>query len=85
MKKPLYECETEAEVVEAMQELINSGMAWKLEGSIGRQAMAMLESGQCELGRVAHVDYWGNRVPSRFEVRPGTKGAPLATRKEAAK
>ena len=78
--KMLWECETEAEEVKAMQALINSGTAWKLEGSVGRRAMDLLEAGMCELGPVAHTDYWGNRVPSRFEVKAGTKGAPLSTR-----
>lgn len=58
-----------------MQEMINSGLCWKLEGSIGRQAMAMIESGECILGEVAHRDYYGNYIPSRYEVKPGTKGS----------
>ncbi|MDW9531908.1 hypothetical protein RWE87_13455 [Sinorhizobium meliloti] len=57
------------------QELINSGLAWRLEGSIGRQCMAALESGACMLGRDGHRDYWGNYVPSRDEVQAGTKGS----------
>lgn len=58
-----------------LQSLINSGMAWKLEGHIGRQAMAALENGDCILGEESHRDYWGNRVPSRYEVVPGTLGS----------
>ncbi|MDX0267648.1 hypothetical protein GOC13_07365 [Sinorhizobium meliloti] len=57
------------------QELINSGLAWRLEGSIGRQCMAAIESGACMLGRDGHRDYWGNYVPSRDEVKAGTKGS----------
>ncbi|MDW9491704.1 hypothetical protein [Sinorhizobium meliloti] len=57
------------------QELINSGLAWRLEGSIGRQCMAAIEAGACMLGRVGHRDYWGNYVPSRDEVQAGTKGS----------
>lgn len=67
--------QTEEEFVQSYQELINSGMAWKLEGAVGRQAMALIEDGFCTLGEEAHVDYWGNRVPSRHEVKPGTKGS----------
>ena len=63
-----------AEVV-AMQRLINSGAAWKLEGSVGRQAMALLDAGLCILGRKGQKDYWGNYVPSRKEVKNGTKGS----------
>lgn len=57
------------------QELINSGLAWRLEGSIGRQCMAAIEAGACLLGRDGHRDYWGNYVPSRDEVQAGTKGS----------
>ena len=58
-----------------LQELINSGLAWRLEGSIGRAAMRAIESGGCILGEVGHRDYWGNYVPSRYEVEPGTMGS----------
>lgn len=65
----------EAETIEAYQHLIDSGQAWTLEGSIGRQAMAYIEDGQCMLGEEGHHDYWGSYVPSRFEVAPGSKGS----------
>lgn len=58
-----------------LQKLIDSGQAWLMEGHIGRQAMACIESGDCILGEVGHRDYWGNYVPSRTEVQPGTKGS----------
>lgn len=58
-----------------MQELIDSGMAWKLEGSVGREAMRMIENGECVLGETDHYDYWGNHVPSRYQVEAGTKGS----------
>ena len=57
-----------------MQKLILSGDAWKMEGSYGRAAMAGLESGQFFLPDVTTFDYYGNRVPSRDELKPGTKG-----------
>lgn len=59
----------------SLQELIDSGDAWRLEGHIGRQAMAAIEAGECILSEVGHHDYWGNYVPSRYEVQPGTKGS----------
>jgi hypothetical protein len=59
----------------SLQGLIDSGMAWKLEGHIGRQAMAAIESGHCVLGETAHFDYYGNRVPSRTEVKKGSLGS----------
>lgn len=58
-----------------MQDMINDGSVWKMEGSMGRAAMRAIEYGECVLGEVGHYDYWGNYVPSRFEVKPGTKGS----------
>lgn len=59
----------------AIQDAINSGMAWKLEGHYGRLAMDYLNAGACVLGEAPHKDYWGNRIPSRYEVQPGTVGS----------
>lgn len=76
MYEALYdEAATDDEVIECYQALIDSGQAWRLEGSVGRTAMALIEAGQCVLGEVGHRDYWGNYVPSRYEVEPGTKGS----------
>ena len=58
-----------------MQDLINKGHAWTLEGSVGREASALLESGACMLPKVTRRDYYGNTVPSRDMVKPGTKGS----------
>lgn len=66
---------TEEDHVAAYQELINTGQAWKLEGSVGRQAMALIEAGLCVLGEQGFYDYWGSYVPSRDEVQAGTKGS----------
>lgn len=66
---------TQDEHVAAIQAGIDSGMIWRLEGSMGRTAMAMIEEGLCILGPEPSSDYWGNRIPSRFEVQPGTKGS----------
>lgn len=70
------EDQTQAEYIANMQELIDSGMAWKLEGSVGRAAMGLIDSGQCMLGEESHTDFYGNVVPSRTDVMPGTKGSP---------
>lgn len=66
---------TEQEVIETYQHLIDTGDAWRLEGHVGRTAMGLIEAGQCVLGEEGHRDYWGNYVPSRHEVKPGTKGS----------
>lgn len=57
-----------------MQSLINSGTAWKMEGSVGREAMRLLESGACMLPKMVYRDAYDNRVPSRDELRKGTLG-----------
>jgi len=57
------------------QELIDSGQAWLMEGHIGRQCMAAIENGYAVLGPTAQRDYWGNRIPARTEVQPGTLGS----------
>ena len=62
--------------IEGMQKLIDTGTAWTMEGSIGRAAMGLIREGQCMLGETGHTDFWGNYVPSRFEVQAGTKGSP---------
>lgn len=62
-------------VLPSIQTLIDTGQAWLLEGHVGRQCMAAIDSGHAVLGPVGHRDYWGNYVPSRFEVEPGTKGS----------
>lgn len=58
-----------------LQELIDSGLAWRLEGAVGRAAYEAIEAGHCVLGEVGYLDYYGNYVPSRYEVKPGTIGS----------
>jgi len=66
---------SEEEFIAAYQSLIDNGQAWKLEGHVGRTAMDLIESGYCILGEEGHYDYYGNYIPSRNEVIPGTKGS----------
>jgi hypothetical protein len=58
-----------------LQALIDSGTAWKLEGSVGRAAMRAIDAGLCVLGPTGQHDYWGGYIPSRFEVKAGIKGS----------
>lgn len=41
------EVESEDEVIEAWQYLIDTGFAWTLQGWFGRQAAALIEAGVC--------------------------------------
>lgn len=59
----------------SIQHLIDTGNAWLLEGHVGRQCMAAIDSGHAVLGRKRHRDYWGNIVPARTDVVPGTVGS----------
>ena len=36
------------EQIEAWQHLIDTGLAWRLQGSFGRNAMSLIEQGVCE-------------------------------------
>ena len=62
--------------VNLFQRLIDDGSAWRLQGSYGRAAMELIRAGRCMLGPSGHRDYYGNYVPSRREVKPGTPGSP---------
>jgi hypothetical protein len=70
-----YEAENEIDYAKALQRRINDGSIWSSEGSAGRAAMDAIKSGLCCLGKTSTRDYWGNRVPSRYDVRPGTHGS----------
>lgn len=67
--------ETELEYYEAIQKAINSGMGWKMQGSYGRTMMDAIRTGCCMLGHTRSSDYYGNIIPSRDDVEPGTKGS----------
>lgn len=41
---------TEDELVEFFQGLVNTGMAWKLQGTYGRTAAALIEAGLIDCG-----------------------------------
>ena len=71
--KTIYKLQREYGLAE-MQEAINTGMAWKMEGSVGRRAMELLRTGACVLPKTAVVDVYGNKVPSRDDLVSGTLG-----------
>lgn len=57
-----------------VQNRINTGSIWNFQGSVGRAAMGLLESGICFLPDESTQDYYGNYIPSRNELQAGTKG-----------
>jgi len=59
---------------DTMQRLINDGSVWHMEGSMGREAMRLLECGACMLPTIPFYDYYGNRIPSRNDLKKGSKG-----------
>jgi hypothetical protein len=69
-----HEVETEMDYYAAMQRTINAG-TWGLQGSFGRAMMDAISSGQCLLGTSDARDYYGNHIPSRDQVKDGTKGS----------
>ena len=41
------EADSEEQVVEAWQHLIDTGLAWRLQGCFGRNAQALIDEGVC--------------------------------------
>jgi len=41
------ECDDESKILEAWQHLIDTGMAWTLQGSFGRMARHLIDEGLC--------------------------------------
>lgn len=63
------------DVYGSLQRAINSLTAWRFQGFYGRSMMEAIELGFCMLGTESTTDYYGNRIPSRYDVKEGTKGS----------
>jgi hypothetical protein len=63
------------EEIAFFQKIIDNGQAWKLQGCYGRQAMELIEAGLCTLGKQGRLDAYGNYIPSKTEVKEGSKGS----------
>lgn len=73
-----FEYEEEYSVEEQaleVQRQINALHYWRFEGSVGRTLIDFINSGYCLLGHDDTHDYYGNHIPSRDQVQPGTKGS----------
>ena len=72
------ECEDnmidDLEYYQSIQRAINA-KSWSFQGSYGRAMMQAINDGFCLLGKESARDYYGNRIPSRDEVKQGTKGS----------
>ena len=66
---------THEEEAARMQRIVNDGNGWRMEGSMGRSMMAAITAGDVMLGKKAMRDYYGNHIPARDQVEPGTKGS----------
>lgn len=67
--------DNQVEFYTELQKAINSGVAWSFQGSYGRSMMDAITSGYCMLGKTSARDYYGNHIPSRDDVKFGTKGS----------
>jgi len=59
------EVESEEQVIEAWQYLIDSGLAWKLQGWFGRTAKQLIEEGYCSAPHASTETHLG-AIPTNF-------------------
>lgn len=64
----------DSEFYRSIQRAINDGL-WSMQGSYGRSMMDSIENGYCLLGKKQFTDYYGNIIPSRFQVTSKSKGS----------
>lgn len=72
MKHPKH---TVTDLVIQGQLLLNAGLAWKVEGQLGRECVDLINMGAVMLAPHRCIDAYGNTVPSREDVQPGMRGS----------
>ena len=73
------------ETVALFQRLIDDGTVWLWPGTYGRTATDLIRAGLCMLPPVPQRDYYGNPIPSRHDVQPGTPGSAEYVEEQARK
>ncbi len=66
-----------------LQALIDSGRAWRSAGSVGRAAMAAIESGLCVLGVVVRLPIWRKPTGEMVQTIRGPQAVYSAIRDAA--
>jgi hypothetical protein len=69
------EAASPVEYYKSLQRAINAGVAWQFQGHYGRSMMEAIKEGRCLLGLNDCHDYYGNHIPSRTQIKEGTKGS----------
>lgn len=67
--------DTKERAVTLFQYLIDSGMAWSLQGHYGRTADAMIKQGYCTFGPTPYTNIYGSTIPSVSQVEAGSVGS----------
>lgn len=62
------------EGLDTLQEMIDSGIAWKMEGSVGRSAHSALQNGACFLPEIRHTNACGTVLNKRSDREKGDSG-----------
>lgn len=66
---------SEPETIQLFQRLIDDGSVWRMQGTYGRLAQQLIESGYCMLSEGRQQNYFGATVGSRFDVPAGDPGS----------